>query len=115
MRDFYQSSAWIFSSDRCGDLCFCEVLYLDHLWADSVFFSESDSDWAFHRAGDSRTPLLANFIGLAGNMLLDPLLILGVGPFPRLEIAGAAIATVTSPDAGFCGNDHKDQALPAGA
>lgn len=46
--------------------------------------------------GDSRTPLLANFIGLAGNMLLDPLLILGVGPFPRLEIAGAAIATVTS-------------------
>ena len=46
--------------------------------------------------GDSRTPLLANFIGLAGNMLLDPLLILGVGPLPRLEIAGAAIATVTS-------------------
>ena len=26
--------------------------------------------------GDSRTPLLANFIGLAGNMILDPLLIL---------------------------------------
>ena len=46
--------------------------------------------------GDSRTPLLANFIGLAGNMLLDPLLILGVGPFPRLEISGAAIATVSS-------------------
>lgn len=46
--------------------------------------------------GDSRTPLLANFIGLAGNMILDPLLILGVGPCPRLEIAGAAIATVSS-------------------
>ena len=46
--------------------------------------------------GDSRTPLLANFIGLAGNMILDPLLILGVGPFPRLEVAGAAIATVSS-------------------
>ena len=46
--------------------------------------------------GDSRTPLLANFIGLAGNMILDPLLILGVGPFPRLEISGAAIATVSS-------------------
>ena len=44
--------------------------------------------------GDSRTPLLANFIGLAGNMILDPLLILGIGPFPRLEVAGAAIATV---------------------
>ena len=28
--------------------------------------------------GDSRTPLLANFIGLAGNMILDPLLILRI-------------------------------------
>lgn len=44
--------------------------------------------------GDSKTPLKANFIGLIINMILDPLLILGVGPFPRLEMAGAAIATV---------------------
>ena len=44
--------------------------------------------------GDSKTPLKANFIGLILNMILDPVLILGVGPFPRLEIVGAAIATV---------------------
>ena len=44
--------------------------------------------------GDSQTPLKANFIGLVLNMVLDPLLILGIGPFPRLEVAGAAIATV---------------------
>ena len=44
--------------------------------------------------GDSKTPLKANFIGLLLNMVLDPLLILGVGPFPRLEIVGAAVATV---------------------
>lgn len=44
--------------------------------------------------GDSKTPLKANFIGLIINMVLDPLLILGVGPFPRLEVVGAAIATV---------------------
>lgn len=44
--------------------------------------------------GDSKTPLKANFIGLILNMILDPVLILGVGPFPRLEIIGAAIATV---------------------
>lgn len=46
--------------------------------------------------GDSRTPLFANFIGLLANMILDPLLVLGVGPFPKLAVAGAAIATVTS-------------------
>ena len=46
--------------------------------------------------GDSKTPLKANFIGLVFNMILDPLLILGVGPFPRLEAKGAAIATVFS-------------------
>ena len=44
--------------------------------------------------GDSKTPLKANFIGLILNMVLDPLLILGVGPFPRMEIVGAAVATV---------------------
>lgn len=46
--------------------------------------------------GDSQTPLKANFVGLVTNMILDPLLILGIGPFPRLEAAGAAIATVVA-------------------
>lgn len=46
--------------------------------------------------GDSKTPLKANFLGLVLNMVLDPVLILGVGPFPRLEVVGAAAATVTS-------------------
>jgi len=44
--------------------------------------------------GDSATPLKANFIGLVCNMILDPLFIFGFGPIPRMEVAGAAIATV---------------------
>lgn len=48
----------------------------------------------FNGHGDSRTPFLINTIGLFTNILLDPLLILGIGPFPKMGVAGAAIATI---------------------
>lgn len=48
----------------------------------------------FNGAGSSRTPFIINTIGLVFNMIFDPILILGVGPFPRMEVLGAAIATV---------------------
>lgn len=50
----------------------------------------------FNGAGSSRTPFVINTIGLLFNMTFDPILILGIGPFPRLGVAGAAIATVVA-------------------
>lgn len=44
--------------------------------------------------GDSKTPLIANFIGLVTNMILDPVLILGVGSMKGFGVVGAAVATV---------------------
>ena len=46
--------------------------------------------------GDSRTPFVANLIGLVFNMVLDPVLILGLFGLPRLGTVGAAIATVSA-------------------
>ena len=48
----------------------------------------------FTAAGDSRTPFLANVAGLLTNVVLDPVLIFGLGPVPALGSAGAAAATV---------------------
>jgi putative MATE family efflux protein len=48
----------------------------------------------FNGHGDSRTPFIISTIGLAINIVLDPFLILGIGPFPRLGVSGAAIATI---------------------
>lgn len=50
----------------------------------------------FTAIGDSKTPFAANSIGLLVNMVLDPVLIFGWGPLPRMEVAGAAIATVVA-------------------
>jgi putative MATE family efflux protein len=48
----------------------------------------------FNGMGNSKTPFRINTIGLITNIILDPVLILGIGPIPKLGVAGAAIATV---------------------
>ncbi len=50
----------------------------------------------FTATGDSKTPLVANFFGLILNMILDPVLIKGLGIFPQMAANGAAVATVVS-------------------
>lgn len=44
--------------------------------------------------GDTVGPMIIQGIGAVVNLILDPLFIFGIGPFPRLEVAGAALATV---------------------
>jgi len=45
-------------------------------------------------SGDTRTPLLIDLFAVSLNAVLDPFLIYGWGPAPRLGVAGAAWATV---------------------
>lgn len=44
--------------------------------------------------GDSRASLYVNVTAVMGNIILDPFLIFGLGPFPALGVEGAALATV---------------------
>ena len=60
-------------------------------------------DAGFRASGDTRTPFLLLAISVATTIVLDPLLILGVGPFPEMGIAGAAFATVATRGAAFAG------------
>ncbi len=46
--------------------------------------------------GDTRKPFVLSSISSILNIVLDPLLIFGLGPFPRMEVIGAALATVVS-------------------
>lgn len=49
---------------------------------------------AIRATGDTRTPSRIMLLAAFTNMILDPLLIFGIGPFPRMELQGAALATV---------------------
>ena len=47
-------------------------------------------------AGDSKTPFKYNASGAVLNIIFDPFLIFGIGPFPKLGVNGAGIATLFS-------------------
>jgi len=55
----------------------------------------------FRAAGDTRTPFLMLAASVGVSILLDPLLIMGLGPFPRLGVEGAALASVMVRSGGF--------------
>lgn len=52
--------------------------------------------FSLRATNDAKSPLLISMASLGTNALLNWLLIFGIGPFPRLEVYGAALATVIS-------------------
>jgi putative MATE family efflux protein len=78
------------------------VDYLRVIAAGLVVVTLADTvEAAFVGWGDSRAALYINLATVAVNVVLDPLLIFGLGPFPRLEVLGAALALVAGSVAGL--------------
>lgn len=59
-------------------------------------FNNNTFSGLYNGQGNSTTPFRITVVGLIVNIVLDPLLIYGYGPFPHLGTAGAAIATAMS-------------------
>jgi putative MATE family efflux protein len=70
------------------------IVYLRLLFlAAPLTFTYINCEFVMRAAGDTRTPMLVTGGMVLFNALLAPFLIYGIGPFPRLEVQGAGLAT----------------------
>jgi putative MATE family efflux protein len=71
-------------------LAYMRIVFLALPFMSGLFFLMA----VLRGAGDSRTPFIYLSLGVALDILLNPLLIFGWGPVPRFGIAGSAAATL---------------------
>ena len=64
------------------------------------FLFQGLSNELLRASGDALRPMIFSITAAMTNIILDPLLIFGIGPFPEMGIGGAALATVISQFAG---------------
>lgn len=73
------------------------IIYLRVIFAAMPFvYFFSFVQMAQRGVGDSRTPFYFSLLAVGLDVLLNPLLIMGVGPFPKMGIAGSATSTLIS-------------------
>jgi len=78
-------------------LAYMRIIFLALPFMSGMFFLMA----ALRGAGDSRTPFIYLVLCVILDIGLNPLLIFGWGPIPRLGIAGAATATFIAQATGF--------------
>jgi len=78
-------------------LAYMRIIFLALPFMGGLFFVMA----VLRGAGDSRTPFLFLLMSVVLDIALNPLLIFGWGPIPRLGIAGSATATLIAQGASF--------------
>ena len=78
-------------------LAYMRIIFLALPFMGGLFFLMA----VLRGAGDSRTPFVYLFMSVLLDIALNPLLIFGFGPVPRLGIAGSAYATLIAQAASF--------------
>ena len=73
-------------------LTYMRIIFLALPFMGGLFFLMA----VLRGAGDSKTPFIYLAMSVALDIVLNPLLIFGWGPIPRLGIAGSAIATLSA-------------------
>jgi len=100
----YGSLTWLFAPDlvaffHVGDLE-VEGAAISYIRIISVgtllYYANPTFTGIINGTGNSKLPFRINVVGLATNVVLNPVLIFGLGPFPELGSDGSAIATVIS-------------------
>lgn len=73
------------------------VPYIRIFFVSAVLYFLMETSYAIFRAiGDTKTPTIVGVGVVLMNMVLDPLLIFGYGPFPELGVNGASLASSIS-------------------
>ena len=82
-------------SDATGAALQYGLQYLIIMMAGLIPFAVNQSYATnIKETGQTLLPMIASFVAVGSNAILDYLLIFGIGPFPELGVQGAALATV---------------------
>ncbi len=94
----YLIAPWLLSFMGSGpDTLILAIPYLRVIFIASVLITLEETSFAIFRAsGDTKTPMVVGTVAVVLNMILDPLLIFGIGPFPEMGVVGAAVATAVA-------------------